>query len=138
MERKTPLIMTILRLYIAIVFIQSLFFKFNGAPESIYIFTTLKDWSGIALFEPQGRLAVGSAELIASLLLFIPSTQFFGAALATGIMTGAIFFHLFTPLGIEVFDDGGALFAMACGIWIAGWILMGFYREQLTKLIERS
>ncbi|MGZ5926054.1 MAG: hypothetical protein ACXWLJ_05185, partial [Rhizomicrobium sp.] len=59
-------ILWLLSLYIAFVFIQSLFFKFTGAEESIYIFSTLRAWSGIALFEPIGRWAIGTAELVAS------------------------------------------------------------------------
>ena len=108
----------IFKLFIAFVFIQSLFFKFTAAPESIFIFQTIADWSGIALFEPEGRLLVGTLELVASVLLFIPAFSVYGALLALGIMTGAIFFHLFTPLGIVVFDDGGTLFAMACVVFL--------------------
>ena len=110
--------------YIAFVFVQSLFFKFTGATESIYIFSTLRAWSGIALFEPVGRFAIGTFELVASILLFIPRLRVFGAALAIGIMTGAIYFHLFTPLGVVILGDGGELFTLACGVWIAGWVIL--------------
>src|ERR1043165_3863713 len=58
--------------YIAFVFVQSLFFKFTGSEESIFIFSTLRDWSGIGLFEPAGRWIIGFAELVASILLFVP------------------------------------------------------------------
>ena len=110
--------------YIAFVFIQSLFFKFTGSEESIYIFSTLRAWSGLALFEPAGRWIIGSCELIASILLFMPRTRIFGASMAIGIMTGAIFFHLFTPLGVVILGDGGELFILACGVWISGWIIL--------------
>jgi len=110
--------------YIAFVFVQSLFFKFTGSEESIFIFSTLRAWSGIALFEPAGRWIIGICELIASILLFLPRTRIFGAALAIGIMTGAISFHLFTPLGVEILGDGGELFILACGVWISGWIIL--------------
>ena len=116
------IILWLLCIYIAFVFVQSLFFKFTGAYESIYIFSTLRAWSGIALFEPFGRFAIGSFELIASILLFVPRLRIFGAALAIGIMTGAIFFHLFTPLGVVILGDGGELFTLACGVWISGWM----------------
>ena len=118
------IILWLLCIYIAFVFVQSLFFKFTGAYESIYIFSTLRAWSGIALFEPFGRFAIGSFELIASILLFVPRLRIFGAALAIGIMTGAIFFHLFTPLGVVILGDGGELFTLACGVWISGWIIL--------------
>jgi uncharacterized membrane protein YphA (DoxX/SURF4 family) len=110
--------------YIAFVFVQSLFFKFTGSEESIFIFSTLRAWSGIALFEPAGRWIIGICELIASILLLVPRLRIFGAALAIGIMTGAISFHLFTPLGVEILGDGGELFILACGVWISGWIIL--------------
>ncbi len=110
--------------YIGFVFIQSLFFKFTGSEESIFIFATLRAWSGIALFEPAGRWIIGICELIASILLFLPRTRIFGAAMAIGIMTGAISFHLFTPLGVEILGDGGELFILACGVWISGWMIL--------------
>lgn len=110
--------------YIAFVFVQSLFFKFTGSEESIFIFSTLRAWSGIGLFEPAGRWIIGVCELIASILLLLPRTRIFGAALAIGIMTGAISFHLFTPLGVEILGDGGELFILACGVWISGWIIL--------------
>jgi len=122
--------------YIAFVFVQSLFFKFTGSAESIFIFSTLRDWSGIALFEPAGRWIIGFAELIASILLFMPRTRIFGAALAIGIMTGAIFFHLFTPLGVVIMGDGGLLFAMACGVWISGWVILAFSRNEVQGWVE--
>ncbi|MFX6288831.1 DoxX family protein, partial [Acinetobacter baumannii] len=81
--------------------LQTLFFKFTAAPESVFIFSTL----GI---EPWGRIGTGIAELIASVLLLIPSTTVFGALLAMGIMGGAIVSHL-AVLGIEVRGDGGQL-----------------------------
>jgi hypothetical protein len=117
--------------YIAIVFVQSLFFKFTGSAESIFIFSTLRAWSGIALFEPVGRWVIGISELIASVLLLMPRTRIFGAAMAIGIMTGAIFFHLFTPLGVEIMGDGGELFTLACGVWISGWVILGLSAHEI-------
>ena len=121
--------------YIATVFIQSLFFKFTGAYESIYIFSTLRAWSGIALFEPAGRFIIGGCELIASILLFVPRLRIFGAALAIGIMSGAIFFHLFTPLGVVILGDGGELFTLACGVWISGWIILALSAQDVRGWI---
>jgi uncharacterized membrane protein YphA (DoxX/SURF4 family) len=121
--------------YIAIVFVQSLFFKFTGSQESIYIFSTLRAWSGIALFEPAGRWIIGTAELIASILLFLPRLRIFGAVLAIGIMSGAIFFHLFTPLGVVILGDGGELFTLACGVWISGWIILALSAAEVREWI---
>jgi uncharacterized membrane protein YphA (DoxX/SURF4 family) len=124
MTRTRTYALWALSAYIAVVFVQSLFFKFSGSVESIYIFSTLRTWSGISLFEPFGRFAIGTLELIASILLFIPRVRIFGAALAIGIMTGAIYFHLFTPLGVNILGDGGELFALACGVWLSGWTIL--------------
>ena len=122
----------ILCLYIAVVFIQSLFFKFTGAPETIYIFGTLGRWSGITWFGNHGAVMVGTAELVAAILLFTPWRKW-GALLGLLIMAGAIFFHLFTPLGVKMpeFDaagnvtgnDGGLLFINACAVFVCAVIV---------------
>jgi uncharacterized membrane protein YphA (DoxX/SURF4 family) len=125
-----------LSVYIVAVFLQSLFFKFSGAPESIYIFSTLRDWSGISLFEPVGRWIIGLSELTASILLFTPRMRIFGAALAIGIMTGAIFFHLLSPIGVVILGDGGELFTLACGVWISGWIILALSLDEIRAWIE--
>jgi uncharacterized membrane protein YphA (DoxX/SURF4 family) len=123
---------------IAAVFVQSLFFKFTAAPESIYIFSTLRDWSGIGLFEPAGRWIIGLSELTASILLFVPRARIFGAALAIGIMTGAIFFHLFSPIGVVILGDGGELFTLACGVWISGWVILFLSRDEIRGWINST
>lgn len=133
MARRT--ILWTLSAYIGFVFVQSLFFKFTGSEESIFIFSTLRAWSGIALFEPAGRWIIGICELIASILLFLPRTRIFGAAMAIGIMTGAITFHLFTPLGVEILGDGGELFILACGVWISGWIILALSISDIRTWI---
>src|ERR1700751_1771080 len=98
----------ILRLVAAVILLQTLFFKFTGAPESIFIFSKL----GI---EPWGRWFAGLSELTASILLLVPVTQILGALLAAGVMCGAIASH-FLVLGIVVQDDGGLLFGLACTV----------------------
>lgn len=99
-----------LRVIAAVIMLQTLFFKFTGAEESIYIFEQIG-------LEPLGRYGSGIVELIAGLLLF---TRFYaiGAALGLGTISGAIFFHL-TSLGIEVQGDGGYLFALAILVFLA-------------------
>ncbi|MEO0972595.1 MAG: hypothetical protein AAFX85_05825 [Pseudomonadota bacterium] len=119
--------------YIAFVFMQSLFFKFTGSTETQHIFGTLDRWAsttfgidGLFLAPgPFNAYVIGSAELVASILLLVGLvtgrlwTRLGGALLAIGIISGAILFHLFTPLGVVVLDDGGLLFAMAVGVWVA-------------------
>lgn len=133
----------VLALYIAFVFIQSLFFKFTDSPETIHIFMTIGAWLGIELFSNYGAYAVGTVELIASILLFIPRTQVIGAALALGVMTGAIFFHLFSPLGVVVGNvemgveaDGGLLFGLACGVWVASALILWLRRDRVEELLS--
>lgn len=129
----------LLSLWIAFVFVQSLFFKFTNSPETQHIFGTIGDWMSTNFLAPlsdffatYGGYTIGSFELVASILLIIPGmTRSLGALLAVGLMTGAIFFHLFTPLGINVQGDGGILFGMACSVWLSGWVV--FYLQQSTS-----
>jgi putative oxidoreductase len=102
---------------------QTLFFKFTGAPESRFIFSTL----GI---EPWGRYATGVLELIAVILLLNPATAAIGGLLAMGLMGGAIMSHL-TRLGIEVQGDGGLLFGLAVTVLLASAIVVAIRRHQL-------
>lgn len=117
-----------LRIIAAAILLQTLYFKFTGAPESVYIFTTL----GI---EPWGRIGSGVAELIASILLLIPRTTWLGAGLALGTMLGAIGSHL-TKLGIEVQGDGGQLFILAVVVTVCAAGLLWLEREAVTKFIK--
>lgn len=145
----------LLTAFISFVFIQSLFFKFTGSPETVYIFETKLDaWAAslgyAGVFAPGGIFSakvVGSAELLASILLIVGAfgprvLQGLGALMSVAVISGAIFFHLFTPLGIAVQNadgtsDGGALFGMACGIWVAAVLLLWMRRENLIGLIGR-
>ena len=113
----------ILRLVAAVILLQTLYFKFSAAPESIYIFSKLG-------MEPWGRIGTGVLELIAGILLLIPATTVFGALLATGLMTGAIFFHI-TKLGLIVQDDGGQLFIYALLVFVSSIGLIIIYRNDL-------
>lgn len=135
-NRSKAVVVFVLSLYIAFVFVQSLFFKFTGSEESIFIFSTLRDWSGIGLFEPFGRWFIGLSELVASILLFIPRLRVFGAGIALGIISGAILFHLFTPLGVEIMGDGGLLFALACGVWLSAAALLVLQRTEVLALLR--
>jgi uncharacterized membrane protein YphA (DoxX/SURF4 family) len=112
-----------LRLLAALIMLQTLFFKFSGAEESVYIFSRL----GI---EPWGRIGSGVAELIASILILIPRTTPYGALLGLGVMSGALFFHL-TKLGIVVKDDHGQLFIYALLVFISCLILAWSFRKQI-------
>ena len=113
----------LLKLLAAIIMLQTLYFKFSAAEESVYIFTQLG-------MEPYGRIAVGIFELIASILILNPRTTAFGALLAVGLMAGAIFSHLI-KLGISVQGDGGQLFIYALLVLLSSIALAIIYRHQL-------
>ncbi len=143
--------------FISAIFLDSLRFKFTGHPTPEHIFTTLRDWSGIGLFFPAGPWIIGLGELLAAILLIgvpavlllmkqnaglIGKSQFLGALIAFGIMSGAIVFHLFTPLGIETpveWANGepakfsGALFYSACVSWALAVSIMILRRGDLKS-----
>jgi len=119
------IISIILRLVAAFIMVQTLYFKFTGQPESIYIFTEIG-------MEPWGRIGTGVAELIASVLLLVPATILIGAIMAIGIMLGAVVTHLFI-LGIEVQGDGGQLFAYALIVLLASITLVILHFDQVAS-----
>lgn len=117
------------RVIAAAILVQTLFFKFTAAPESVYIFSTLG-------MEPYGRIGSGVMELIASIALLIPAVSVYGAVLALGVMGGAIMSHL-TKLGIVVMDDGGQLFGMAIITALCCAYVVYTERKVLLKWIGR-
>ncbi len=125
---KHAIFIWIIKLVAVVILIQTLYFKFTGAEESIYIFTTL----GI---EPFGRIGSGIVELIASILILIPRTTLLGALLGLGTMLGAIFSHLFI-LGIEVKNDGGTLFILAIITFLCCLLLIYNQRNKILDLLK--
>jgi hypothetical protein len=121
----------VLRGTAAVILLQTLFFKFTGAAESVYIFTTLG-------MEPWGRIGSGVAELIASVLLLLPRTVVFGAVLSLGVIGGAIVSHL-TKLGIALPEvgDRGELFALAVVVFLCSATLLLLHRHELP-LVGRA
>ncbi len=119
----------VLRLVVAIILLQTLYFKFSGAPESVYIFQTL----GV---EPWGRIAAGVAELVVAILLLWPRTVGLGAIGALGVISGAIGAHL-TKLGIEVQGDGGTLFWLAVIVFVGSAALVWLHRKDIPIIGKR-
>ncbi len=115
----------ILRGLAAVILLQTLFFKFTAAKESVYIFSMLG-------MEPWGRIGSGIAEFIASVLLLMPSTVAIGAVLTLGVISGAIFFHL-TRLGIALpaVGDSGELFTLAIVVFICAAAVLAMHRGEL-------
>jgi uncharacterized membrane protein YphA (DoxX/SURF4 family) len=123
----------ICRVVAAALLVQTLYFKFTGAEESVYIFTKVG-------LEPWGRYATGIVELFAAALLLLPRTAWLGAVLAAGVMLGAIASHL-TKLGIVVKNDGGLLFALAVVVFATALVTLLIHRRQIPlvqKLIETN
>lgn len=129
------------------VFLDSLRFKFTNAPETQTIFGKLDDWA--ATFGAEGLFAqtglfsqyvIGSAELVAATLLlaslvpYLKRLRVLGALIAVAVMSGAVSFHLFTPLGIDPNNDGGGLFAMAVVVWLSSIAILIAGRGVLIEL----
>ena len=159
-SRAQKIALWVLSAFVIVVFVQSLFFKFNDSPETQYIFGTLDKWGASlgfpGLFAHSGifsQYVVGTGELIASSLLLVglvlgkPLIHAFAALVSIGVISGAIFFHLFTPLGVQVLNtdgtlDGGELFSLACGVWLCSAVILWLHKElvvqSLTQLTQRT
>ena len=123
LTRTQALVSWALQLVAAVILLQTLFFKFTAAEESVYIFSTLG-------LEPAGRIGSGIVELIAAILLLVPATIPLGAIIALGVITGAIVSHL-TVLGIEVQGDGGLLFALAVVVFVSSAAVLLIRRADI-------
>lgn len=125
---KNPILTWIIKLTAVLILLQTLYFKFTGASESVYIFSTL----GV---EPYGRIGSGIVELVASILILIPRTTLLGALLGFGTMVGAVFSHLLI-LGIEVQNDGGTLFVLAVITMICCGILVYQNKNKIPGMLQ--
>ncbi len=130
---KTTVTITVLswllRIAAAIILLQTLFFKFTAAPESVYIFTKVGA-------EPWGRIGSGVIELIAATLILTPRFTWLGSLLAMGVMGGAVLSHL-TVLGIEVQGDKGLLFALALIVFVCSTINLLLHRSEIPVIGRR-
>ncbi len=118
----------VLRVVPAIILLQTLFFKFTGAEESVFIFSAIGA-------EPWGRIGSGIVELFAAVLLLIPRTTVFGALLSVGTMAGALLVHL-TVIGVEVMADGGYLFVLGLVVMFCSLVLLWLERKKVVGLIN--
>jgi uncharacterized membrane protein YphA (DoxX/SURF4 family) len=129
LSKPVSILSWILRITAAVILLQTLWFKFTAAPESVYIFDK------VGLGAP-GRIGSGIAELIAATLLLIPSTVWLGAILALGVISGAIMSHL-TILGIVVMNDHGELFALAVTVELCAAVLLFLHRREIPIVGKR-
>ncbi|WP_034753213.1 DoxX family protein [Chryseobacterium daeguense] len=119
-----------IKLVPVVIMLQTLYFKFTAAPESVYIFSKIG-------MEPYGRIGIGVLELIASILILIPKTTWYGAVLGLGLMMGAIQFHV-TELGIDVQNDGGKLFYLAVITAVFCALILVINRKQIGSLFQKN
>lgn len=120
----------VLRLIAAVIMLHTLYFKFTAHEQSVALFTKIG-------MEPWGRIGTGVLELIASVLIVYPRTTGWGAALGVGLMSGALFFHLFTSLGIVV-DGDAILFIYALITFVCCLILLIIYRQQILGFVFKN
>lgn len=118
----------ILSLVIAIIYLQTLYFKFSAHPDSVYIFSKLN-------LEPYGRIGIGILELITAVLIIVPKTRTIGTIVSLSVILGAIASHL-GPLGIEVLGDGGKVFYLAVVVFVCSAILLWIQKEELKYLFS--
>ena len=132
-EMRMPLSLSmlswVLRVTAAVILLQTLFFKFTGAPESVYIFSKVGA-------EPWGRIGSGVIELIAALLILTPRFTWLGSILALGVMAGAILSHL-TILGIEIQRDKGLLFVLAVIVFVSSAVNLVLHRNAIPVIGRR-
>jgi putative oxidoreductase len=129
MKNFQPVLFWGARIIAAVIMAQTLYFKFTASEESVYIFTMVG-------MEPWGRIGIGVLELIASILILIPSTVWLGSILAVGLMAGALGMHV-TMLGIEVKGDGGQLFTYALIVTICGAYAYWQSRKDIPSGIKK-
>jgi uncharacterized membrane protein YphA (DoxX/SURF4 family) len=127
MQKTTRIIDWLFRIAIAVILLQTLYFKFTGHPESVALFSKL----GV---EPWGRIGTGVIELIAGILILVPATALIGAALSLGLMAGAIASHLFV-IGIESDNDGGQLFMLAIIVLVLSLVVLAIRRKEVPVSI---
>ena len=116
----------LLRIIVAILLIQTLYFKFSAHPDSVSIFSQVG-------LEPFGRITIGILELITAALILYPKTIWAGALLSTGLISVAVIMHL-TTLGIDIHNDGGMLFFMALVVLILSIIIFLKEWENISTI----
>ena len=143
MSRIAKIVPNAMAAFMAVIFLDSLRYKFTDHPKTQVIFGRLNAWAGSlglpGLFAHTGlfsQYVIGSIELLASSLLIVGMLPMFRRMQAAGalagllVMTGAVSFHLFTPLSIDPNHDGGGLFAAACTNLVFAILLLGVFRRR--------
>lgn len=113
----------------AAILLQTLYFKFSAAPESVYIFSQLH-------LEPYGRIGIGILELFISLLLIFRRTSVWGSLFGLAVMIGAIVSHVLV-LGIEVRNDKGLLFFLALAVFVLCLVSLILQKNKVLAFCKR-
>lgn len=137
MDRVLKLLAWPAALFIAYIFLWYEQYKLTGDPGSVELFTILTNGFGLNGYEKPVRLGVATAEITASILVVLPWTRLYGGILAFCIISGALFFHIVYPLGIDPLGDGGALFAHAVEVWLCAAFVLVAWRHELVALVRR-
>lgn len=119
----------LIKIIIAFILLQTLYFKFTAHPDSVFIFSQLG-------LEPYGRISIGVMELITAFMIFIHRTEIIAIFLIIGLMAGAIFSHI-TKLGVVVNNDGGLLFSLAFIVMVLSVLLLWIKRKKMENLFKK-
>ncbi|MCX7383494.1 MAG: hypothetical protein NT133_19225 [Alphaproteobacteria bacterium] len=138
MDRILKLLTWPAALFIAGILLWYEQYKLTANPGSVELFTTLATWLHIPSYEAPFRLTVAWAEIAASVLVINQPSRMWGAAGALALMSGAIFFHVVSPLGIDPYNDGGKLFKEACSVWAAAAFILFAYRAEGIALVKTA
>lgn len=130
LSRAEAILSWVCRIIAAAIMLQTLYFKFTGAPESVFIFSKMN-------LESWWRYGQGIWELFASVLLLMPRTVWAGGVLTLGAIGAAIVSHI-TVLGIAIQGDGGLLFGMACTTFLAGAVVTFLHRREIPGYVSMS
>jgi putative oxidoreductase len=130
LTRKQHVITWICSLVAAGIMIETVFFKFTAAPESVYIFSKMGT-------EPWMRWVQGIWELLASIGLLWPRLRWAGGILTTGAMLAAILSHM-TWLGYSIQGDAGLLFGMAIVTFTCGVTVMWTHRHHIPGYVPAT
>lgn len=129
-SKSSGFVSWLLQILAAVILLQTIYYKFTGAAESIYIFEN-------AGLEPWGRYMSGIVELLAGLLLLLPGLNWLGAVLGLLVMTVALYVHL-GVLGVEIMGDGGAMFYLATTVWICCLCVFWIRKPEIKRFFQKS
>ena len=140
MRKLKSILHLIPRLIVAIILLQTLWFKFgiggqDALEQSKLLFGTLThELFGDSSYEIYFRIATGITELIASILVLYKPKSLYGALLASSIMLGALIAHVFF-IGVSFQGDGGQLMILAIIVLFSSMKIIWDEQEQFEQIL---